>query len=962
MRLTKHLNKQKRTIAFLLLAIMSAEMIIPASSYALTSGPSQPETKGYEPVGTSGMVDPFTGDFSYSLPLADVDGYGLTLNYNSGSSPEDEASWVGYGWSLTPGSVNRQMRGIPDDFNGNDKIIKETDFKDHITKGITARISGDLLGIPKKSNSDVSGIGLNTSLNLSVEHDNYRGIGTSVSPNAGIALGKKATDENASAHNSVDNSNGSVTGKASLGISSSSMNGASMNLNFSLLRNNLLRQDNSFGLHTGLSYSSRAGLQGMTLGVSYNPGGIFKEFSRLRFMEGGLSGSSFISFAGQQVNPVIDVPVKSNGFSFDVSLGVEASAVYAGAGLSGYYNKQSVEPQNKVKAFNGYGTLYSEKAKDDKNAIMDFNREKDGPFSDNISYLPVPIPGTDLFTVTGQAGGGQFRIARNSHGVFADPLKEENGGNSAFGLEFGAFYYLDLGANLNFQTTSNKSGSWNAGNEFKKVGDFASKPQNTSLEEHAYFRKIGSPVRYDETFGAQQGNDNPVAVKLAANKTEGITASQAFRSGYKTQIINGPIRRTARELRSELFSYLTAQEASVHGLESKLKSYPLNQLAIDGCQGAVINQISRTGYYRKPHHLSELTVTGTDGARSVYGVPVYNTHQEDVSFSVPMAGENDKRTGLVSYKAGIDDQVGQNKHGRENYLSRHVTPAYATGYLISAVLSPDYADVKGDGITDDDKGTAVKFNYYQSPGLYHWRTPYGDKKASYNEGQRNDKRDDKASYSYGTREQWYLHSVESKTSVALFILSDRQDGLGVINRDGEKNSSTRLKMLKEIRLYSKADIYQYGADTAKLVPYKTVHFEYDYSLMPGIPNSNGAQTGKLTLRKIYFSYYNNMRGALHPYSFEYNDEGVQVADEFSHRNYDRWGNYKNPANNPGGMTNAEFPYTLSDQQLNNTYAARWQLRKINLPTGGSIEVEYESDGLCFCSRSKSHANVADHGN
>lgn len=947
--LIQQIHTQKRKIAFLLLAIMSLELIIPVGAHALTSGPVQPESKGYEPVGTSGMVDPFTGDFSYSLPLADVDGYGLTLNYRSGNSPEDEASWVGYGWSLTPGSINRQMRGIPDDFNGNDKIIKETDFKDHVTKGITARVTGDILGIPRKNNSNVSGAGsgLSTSLSLSVEYDNYRGIGTSVAPNAGIALGKKATDENAAGQEPVDNGNQVKKGTVSLGISSSSMNGAGMNLNFSLLRNNLLRQDNSFGMNAGLSYSSRAGLQGMTLGATYNPGGAVKEYAQLRYMNAGLSGSSFISFAGQQVNPVIDVPVKSSGFSLDINLGAQASAVYGGAGLSGYYNKQSIAPENKRKAFNGYGMLYSERAKKDKNAIMDFNREKDGPYSANIAYLPVPIPGTDLFTVTGQTGGGQFRIARNSHGVFADPVKEEGGDNKAFGIEFGALYYLDIGANLNLQTNTNRSGPWNAGNTFASVGDFSGGSKQNSLEEHAYFRKIGSPTVYDEQFGAQQADDAAVAVQLSSNGSDGIGTSKNFRTASYSQAISKPIRRNSRELRTDLFSYLTAQEASVHGVETKLKTYPLNQLAIEGCQESAIVQISRNSAYRKPHHLSELTVTGSDGARSIYGIPVYNTYQEDVSFSVPEGTSTAKRTGLVSYNAGADDQLGQNKHGRENYVSRHITPAYATSYLISAVLSPDYADVKGDGITDDDKGTAVKFNYYQSPGLYHWRTPYGDKKAGYHEGQKNDNRDDKANYSYGTREQWYLHSVESKTTVALFILADREDGLGVVDRNGGKNTTNKLKMLKEIRLYSKADVYQFGADTAKLVPFKTVHFEYDYSLMPGIPNSSGVQTGKLTLKKIYFSYYNNLRGAQHPYTFEYNDEGVSIGDQFSHRMYDRWGNYKNPADNPGGMTNAEFPYTLSDQQLNDAYVARWQLKKINLPTGGSIEVDYESDDYAF---------------
>lgn len=54
----------------------------------------------------------------------DVGGYPINLSYQSGAGIEEEASWVGTGWSLNPGAVNRSMRGIPDDFNGDE--VKKT--------------------------------------------------------------------------------------------------------------------------------------------------------------------------------------------------------------------------------------------------------------------------------------------------------------------------------------------------------------------------------------------------------------------------------------------------------------------------------------------------------------------------------------------------------------------------------------------------------------------------------------------------------------------------------------------------------------------------------------------------------------------------------------------------------------------------------------------------------------------
>lgn len=74
---------------------MLVESVIPSFSYALSGGPSQPEVEGFTPVGTTDMVDLFTGDFNYNIPLMDVDGYPINLGYQSGVNMDQEASWVG---------------------------------------------------------------------------------------------------------------------------------------------------------------------------------------------------------------------------------------------------------------------------------------------------------------------------------------------------------------------------------------------------------------------------------------------------------------------------------------------------------------------------------------------------------------------------------------------------------------------------------------------------------------------------------------------------------------------------------------------------------------------------------------------------------------------------------------------------------------------------------------------------
>ncbi|MBK8705979.1 MAG: hypothetical protein IPN33_22110 [Saprospiraceae bacterium] len=127
-------SKARRKTALFLVFIMLFQVVAPTAAFALTGGPSQPEVQSFEPVGTSDMVDPFTGDFNYNIPLLDIDGYPINIAYHSGITMDQEASWVGLGWNINPGVINRGMRGIPDDFNG-DEVVKHLSMKPNRTYG-----------------------------------------------------------------------------------------------------------------------------------------------------------------------------------------------------------------------------------------------------------------------------------------------------------------------------------------------------------------------------------------------------------------------------------------------------------------------------------------------------------------------------------------------------------------------------------------------------------------------------------------------------------------------------------------------------------------------------------------------------------------------------------------------------------------------------------------------------------
>jgi hypothetical protein len=107
---------KKSTTLFLILTVLF--YLLPNISYS--QGPNAPEAASFEPVDATDMVNLVTGDLSYVLPLLNIPspegGYPIALSYHAGIAMDQEASWVGLGWSLNPGTINRSVNGFPDDW------------------------------------------------------------------------------------------------------------------------------------------------------------------------------------------------------------------------------------------------------------------------------------------------------------------------------------------------------------------------------------------------------------------------------------------------------------------------------------------------------------------------------------------------------------------------------------------------------------------------------------------------------------------------------------------------------------------------------------------------------------------------------------------------------------------------------------------------------------------------------
>ena len=113
------LKKAEATLSKFLLASILCQLFYPTVSFSRNFSTSS------VPVASplSGLVDGYTGDFNYSVPLLSVPGPNgesvpITASYHAGIGVNQKASWIGLGWDYNPGEISRSIIGSPDDYNG----------------------------------------------------------------------------------------------------------------------------------------------------------------------------------------------------------------------------------------------------------------------------------------------------------------------------------------------------------------------------------------------------------------------------------------------------------------------------------------------------------------------------------------------------------------------------------------------------------------------------------------------------------------------------------------------------------------------------------------------------------------------------------------------------------------------------------------------------------------------------
>jgi|GEM_PF-1512390 len=889
-----------------------------------TGGPGTPEIQTFTPLGADDMVDLFTGDFKYNIPLLDVGGYPVILNYNSNPSMTEDASFVGFGWNLNVGSVDRNVRGLPDDFSGDAVIEEQAEMPELTLKGtLGAKI-------------EAFGKSLAITPSISQSYNNYTGFyySESLGLNYQVKFGEKKWGKFGAGIDLESSFSEGLTGSASA--------------KFGLKDYGELKGKMKWNAEKGLKewgiYSN------LDLLTSSDP---YINLDTKELEEKGpkvnASGGTTFRLKSQDFSPAVVFPRSNYAVDLDLTLGSEFLGIDASMLTSVAVSGSQLSTNSLKKAAFGY--LNAHKA--GESDLMDFAKSDESMIQADKPQL-FPVFNTyDVYSINAEGLQTTVRPFRTDIPLLHDAKTESKGGSGGAGAEISAGNLFKGGANINGTYSEGENGPW-----FIKHINIPKGSLEAPDDENWYFGQVGlqTPEQHENLKQHILQGDKPVRFSIGErtfmNRLEAEVPAQI--SSFPTD--PGTVGLRLKPESNIAIQALNADQATRFGLERSIISHALHQA---NCGVALQTEpLARFAFSQpnaaKAHHISEFIVTNNNGSRYHFGIPVYNKIQEEYSFNV--SGDFDRIPGSRFIKYRNPDRCSENNtNGLNNRFKKLQTPAYASGYLLTAILSTDFVDVTGDGPSEDDLGTYTHFKYTRVSDKYRWRIPYGENTASLSENSSlyttNNDGDDMASFTTGEKELWYINSIETRNYVAKFFMSPRNDGVGAGNTKHGRNArglmvnnvcneGQALMKLDKIVLYSKTR--NETGSTEQLV--KTVHFEYDYSLCKQTPDNlsnNINDNGKLTLKRVYFTHRESQKSKFSPYLFYYDN-----SRNYSDLHVDRWNMYKDPE---GGMTNDEFPYA---NHGTDNYASLWRLTRILMPTGGLIKVDYERDEYAYVENKK----------
>jgi len=886
-------QRARRGVALFLALTHFLFLVEPNIAWALTSGPAQPEFSSFEPVVTTDMVNEFTGDFTYNLPVLEIPGpdgagYALSLSYHSGTTPEEEASWVGYGWTLNPGAINRQMVGIPDDWSGQ-QVKYHNRAPKNKTVSVTTALGPEAMSIDE----------LPFSLNSTLRYNNYTGFGRSAGVGVHfcsgvVSLGYQISDGNGSFSLTVNPAAALAkrTGELSKEIKAKEKELANVNLtdaecdaldkSITTLKSEKETSSNKQNrvqrLGKATSIASAYGMHALDAGTYPLSGQ-------------NMFGSSWTAGIGL------------NGTVTPVEIGVQGS-------LSGTLAIQENQAE-KLRA--AYGFLYHGSVPNGDD-VMDYHTDNATTYNKRDKHLPQSYNDADLFVATGEGVVGSMRL-HTDHPTSMRPY-ETNGSTTMaqLGVEINLGASIGLGFDaFTVGTQEMKQKSWTNGYN----------GNSTRTNEPFFFRMAGDKGGYVKN---AEGTD-PMNSSVSLNNS-----AQGYRTGsYAVPFAGyGMEMGGERNGRSSHVGFTTYRDLSVmrryeKGAQSMYTNSPYSHTNSD------LDKIA------------EISVLNENGKRYNYALPVFARNEKNLSFYAE-SGVNNRWTDLVN------EQSSDFKSGTESEAS------YATTYLLTSVLEPNHIDRTENGPTPDDIGGYTKF-YYERQGNFTWRSPYigymysdpelsecSDNRAQFSSGEKEIKYLKRIE----TKSHVAIFSRSIRTDgrgIGASVPLEKLDRIDLYLRSDCDANGTLVNGAVPIRTV-RFDYYPTNegvwpstpnVTTGNRLTLKRVRFE-----------SNGTNPARIAPYTFYYSY-----GAPNLGNHPAGGSLAPPANEdpaYDNFRTDPWGNYRAD----GGTRYSNLKPWLDQTPASTFDPAAWQLKRIKLPTGGEIHIHYEQDDYAYVQDEKAH--------
>ena len=994
----KFFRKYKKQFATLALISIVNEIVLPTVASANNGGEVNAEYSTGGGVGND-LVNMYNGAFNYKVDLLTVPGAGVSfpinISYNSADvNMLSVPTSVGLGWSLNIPQITRQVKAIPDDFNG-DLITYDYDRKPvwDMQYDITPERSTEYFGF-EANFLDKPGGGNKWQLMTPLQ------VGLNSQAGFYFTFGAKSPKKGVFS-NVLTNSSGVSSG---VGVDGQVT----------------IVYDSRYGLTFSPKFTPSFGTETRERKDTYHyDAGLELSGSIRRGFDGFNIGAPLLNFSfGNSGVPMVDVPMITETKKFNVKLGFSILGgatkfgKFKSSAPKGFYKGSYTVTKIKDKHITrpAIGLLYDQGPQKNKTYIKDFIKNE-FEVNEETPFLPASQVGKDIFVQSG-GYGGVFTVDDPDFSLWSKTKQQSETDKRVYSFEvgFGASAY-EGGFDYNKYTGKSESGPWISDN----LSSYYPAIANSLITR----KKLkASEITTKNDFYTEWKGDEPLAPVTMLRGAYG-----GSRTGFKLTdefVLNADNIKRRRDTDEDLklstnvsalenadnkklkyVQYLTTDEARKYGNTKDDEYYDLK----------INNLPNLAKLLRRKNHIAEINVFERDQSHLIYGEPVYNMKKMDASFSLDTRsgssefendnlGFGDYRTNLTSKNKDANNNLKAGAVGSQ-VLNKVTTPEYATTWLVRKIPSRDYEDVGNDGLSNDDKGDCINFSYFKPADdeatrnqTYRWRFPYEG--VSVSQGSPGYPTDNMGSYSYGENELKYVNQIETKTHYAQFIYDQnysdyypnsyalRKDGYPVktdmgtpigpmdnplpIGDDftqggicvGSFDGMTGLGkfektwQLKEIRLYAKNPDGTKKTNKEDFI--QKVVLEQNYELCDNFPsNINWAthtsemdeedqKAGKLTLNKVYSTYRYSDKGESYKYEFDYKADVTGHNPDYNELAIDRWGDHI--GNIPAGFPIQEMPFT--DQNANLT-AAPWCLKEIKLPSGADLLIDYEKNEYAYVS-------------